>query len=359
MKYINQQNFDHSVTPKIGVLLVNLGTPEAPTANAVRPYLKQFLSDPRVVEIPRLLWLTILNGFILPFRSKKSAHAYQQIWTEQGSPLLVNTRNIQSGLAKEFADSDVIVEFSMRYGKPSIDDKLASLIAQGATKLLVLPLYPQFSATTTGSTFDAVTQALSKRRWFPELRFVNQYHDDKDYIEALANKIEDHWTRHGQAERLVLSFHGIPKRFWLNGDPYVCHCFKTARLLRARLGLKDEQLLTCFQSRFGKAEWVKPYLDATLKSLPEQGVKSVQVVSPGFSADCLETLEEIAVENQTYFKQAGGERFEYIPCLNDDDAHIKTLRNIIAQHIHGWSVDTTEQIDALIAKKQTELDKLD
>ncbi|MDC2890841.1 ferrochelatase [Psychrosphaera algicola] len=340
MKYINSENYKHEHGDKIGVLLVNLGTPEAPTKAAVKPYLKQFLSDPRVVEIPRVIWYMILNGIILPFRSKRSAHAYQQIWTEQGSPLLANTASLCGGVVKRMAQKhpNLVVDFAMRYGKPDMESKLQSLLDKGATKLIVLPLYPQYSATTTGSTFDEIARLFSKRRWFPELRFVNQYHDDPNYIEALANKVKAHWQQHGKAEKLVLSFHGIPKRFWLNGDPYVCQCFKTARLLAEKLELTKDEMLTCFQSRFGKAEWVQPYLEGTLKALPGKGVKSVQVFSLWFSVDCLETLEEIAVENKEYFEDAGGERFQYIPCLNDDESHVDMIMNVIERHASGWDL---------------------
>lgn len=358
MKYQNTDHNNHHSIAKTGVLLVNLGTPAAPTAAAVKPYLKQFLSDPRVVEIPRLVWWLILNGIILPFRSKKSAQAYQSIWTEDGSPLLVNTQKIQQGIAEKFREQNVVVEFAMRYGQPSIANQLDKMLKEGVTKLLVLPLYPQYSATTTGSTFDAIAHEFKQRRWFPELRFVNQYHDDNNYIEALAKKVEGHWAKHGKADRLVLSFHGIPKQFWLNGDPYVCHCFKTARLLSERLNVDEGFVLTCFQSRFGKAEWVQPYLEQTLKGLPDKGVKSVQVMSPGFSADCLETLEEIAEENKDYFEQAGGERFEYIACLNDDPEHINSLSSLITQHMQGWQTEITENIEQLVAKKQAELDNI-
>lgn len=337
MKYLNNQNFDHKTNPKVGVLLVNLGTPEAPTAAALKPYLREFLSDTRVVEIPKAVWFFILNGIIVPFRSKKSAEAYKSVWTEQGSPLLINTQNISKKVAAELEAKNIAVEFAMRYGSPSVDDKISKLMEQGVEKLLVLPLYPQYSATTTASTFDSIAASFRKRRWFPELRFVNQYHDNKLYVEALATKVKKHWDEYGQADKLILSFHGIPKRNWTLGDPYACQCHKTSRLLREKLGLAKDQVLTCFQSRFGKQEWLKPYTDATLKSLPEQGVKSVQVIAPGFSADCLETLEEIDEENKEYFMEAGGEKYQYIPCLNDDSEHIGALLDVIDKNIQGWS----------------------
>ena len=350
MKYINTQQFDHHQPEKIGVLLVNLGTPNAPTSKAVRPYLKQFLSDPRVVEVPRALWYLILNGLILPFRSKKSAEAYQSIWTEAGSPLLCNTQAMSDKLAQKLRTKDIVVDFAMRYGKPSLDLKIDAMLRQGVRKLLVLPLYPQYSATTTASVFDALTDNFQKRRWFPELRFVNQYHDEPSYINGLADKVRHHWSEHGRAQKLVFSFHGIPKMFWEKGDPYVCQCFKTARLLAESLELNKDEIQVCFQSRFGKLEWAKPYLDETLKQLPTQGVESVQVLSPGFAADCLETLEEIAEENRDYFLEAGGKRFEYIPCLNDDASHVSLLENIVDKHIQGWTVTETPELTASLAK---------
>jgi len=352
MNYKSSQNFDHGQKQKIGVLLVNLGTPEAPTAKALKPYLKQFLSDTRVVEVPRFVWWFVLNGIILPFRSKKSAAAYASIWTEKGSPLAVNTQAISDALSEQWQAKEVVVEYAMRYGKPSIDHKLDVLMSIGVRKLVVLPLYPQYSATTTASTFDDIANSFKQRRWFPELRFVNQYHDTDKYINALANKVKSHWVEHGRADKLVLSYHGIPKMFWEKGDPYVCQCFKTSRLLAERLGLGESEIMTCFQSRFGKLEWVKPYLDETLKSLPAQGVKSVQVMCPGFSADCLETLEEIAEENREYFLEAGGDRFEYIACLNDDAEHIEALSQVIESNIQGWTLPTDEALTTKLANSK-------
>jgi len=352
MTFKNTDNFDHKQAPKLGVLLVNLGTPEAPTRAAVKPYLKEFLSDPRVVEVPRAIWGLILNGLILPFRSKKSAQAYASIWTDAGSPLLVNTKDICAKLKHRWQATGVEVDFAMRYGQPDIDSKISGLMAKGVTRLLVLPLYPQYSATTTAAVFDAVAASFKRRRWFPELRFLNQYHDDSGYIKALANKVRQHWQTYGQAEKLVLSYHGIPKMFWQKGDPYVCQCFKTSRLLTEELGISEDKLLVCFQSRFGRLEWVQPYLDETLKQLPSQGVTSVQVICPGFSADCLETLEEIAEENRDYFLDAGGKRFEYIPCLNSDDEQIDLLSNLIEQHTSGWQSEDNSDLTATLAEQR-------
>jgi ferrochelatase len=343
MKYRNNTEFTHSRPSKIGVLMVNLGTPEAPTAKALKLYLKEFLSDPRVVEIPRLVWFFILNGIILPFRSKKSAHAYESVWTEQGSPLMFNTKQLSEAVQEQLSGEEVVVEFAMRYGQPSVDSQISEMLAKGVEQLLVLPLYPQYSATTSASVFDAVAQSFVDRRWFPELRFINQYHDDPAYISALADKVRAHWEVHGRAEKLMLSYHGIPKRNWDMGDPYACHCFKTSRLLTEELGLEKDDVLTCFQSRFGKAEWLQPYTEQTLKALPSQGIESVQVMCPGFSVDCLETLEEIAEENKEYFLEAGGKDYQYIECLNRDQAHVDVMKGIILKHIQGWTKQENRQ----------------
>lgn len=340
MKYQNTPNFSHGQADKIGILLTNLGTPDAPTKGALKPYLKEFLSDPRVVEIPRVIWWCILNGVILPLRSRRSAKAYEGVWTEQGSPLLVNTQNLSNKIAEHFSENNnLIIDFAMRYGNPSIDSKLQGLLNQGARKVIVLPLYPQYSATTTASTFDAVADVFRKIRFIPELRFINHYTDSKKLIVAIANKIRKTWEVEGRADKLIFSYHGIPNRYWHNGDPYACQCHKTSRLLAEELGLTSDEFMTCFQSRFGKEEWVKPYLDHTLKGLPKQGVKSVQVVCPGFSADCLETIEEIGEENRDYFLEAGGEKFTYISCLNDEPEHVEAIAEIIEQQLLGWEVE--------------------
>lgn len=356
MKFKNNPDFSHAQKDKLGVLFTNLGTPDAPTAAKLKPYLKEFLSDPRVVEIPRFLWWMILNGVILPFRSKKSAAAYASVWTDEGSPLLVNTAAISEGVAKRLAErSDVIVDFAMRYGNPSIESKMMSLLNQGAKKVVVVPLYPQYSATTTASTFDAVANVFKSIRFIPELRFVNHYTDSQKWMNALVNKVKAHWAEHGRADKIIFSYHGIPNRYWHNGDPYACQCHKTTRLLAEQLGLREEEYMTCFQSRFGKAEWVKPYLDETLKGLPNKGVKSVQVMCPGFAADCLETIEEIGEENYEYFMEAGGERYEYISCLNDDEEHIDALTEIVEQQLSGWNVeaDVEADVEARQARAET------
>lgn len=344
MKYTNNPDFSHEQSDKIGVLLINLGTPDAPTPKALKRYLKEFLSDPRVVEIPRAIWWLVLNGIILPFRSRRSAKAYSTVWTEEGSPLLINTEAIAKGVASKFDDrNEVLVDFAMRYGNPSVESKLNSLLNQGARKVVIVPLYPQYSATTSASTFDAVADVLKKTRFIPELRFVNHYTDSEMWLNALVDKVKAHWASHGRAEKLIFSYHGIPSRYWHNGDPYACQCHKTSRLLAEKLGLSKDEYMTCFQSRFGKEEWVKPYLDETLKGMPAQGIKSVQIMCPGFSADCLETIEEIGEENHEYFTEAGGERYEYIPCLNADEAHVDALADIVNQQIQGWSFDATSK----------------
>ncbi|MFC3122298.1 ferrochelatase [Agaribacter flavus] len=339
MKYRSQENFTHAQADKVGVLITNLGTPEAPTKQALRPYLKQFLSDPRVVEVPKLIWWFVLNGIILNIRPKRSAHAYSTVWTEDGSPLLTHTKAQATGIASRikllYGDS-VVVDFAMRYGQPSIENAIDSMLSGGVRKLFVLPLYPQYCASTSGSTFDAVANDFLRRRWLPELRFLNQYHDEQAYIECVAAKIKAHWDEHGRADKLIFSYHGIPKRYLVNGDPYHCQCHKTSRLIATYLDLGKNDYMTTFQSRFGREEWLKPYTDETLKQLPSSGVKSIQVVCPGFSSDCLETIEEIGVENRDYFLQAGGERYEYIEALNSDDNHLDMLTSIIQAQIGDW-----------------------
>jgi ferrochelatase len=355
MKYRSQQQFTHRQQDKVGVLITNLGTPDAPTAKALRPYLKQFLSDPRVVEVPRLIWWMILNGVILNIRPRRSAKAYDSVWTEQGSPLMVHTQAqseaLKNALQQAYGD-DVVLDFAMRYGHPSIESKLDAMLNQGVRKLLVLPLYPQYCAATTASTFDAIASDFQKRRWLPELRFVNHYCDEDDYIDALANKIAQHWRAHGRADKLIFSYHGIPQRYLHKGDPYFCQCHKTSRLLAEKLRLSADDFMTCFQSRFGREAWLQPYLDHTLKALPDQGIKSVQVVCPGFSADCLETIEEVGEENRDYFLEAGGERYQYIAALNSDPAHIDFLQKLIVNNISGWLPVKSISDRAELAKRQ-------
>ncbi len=336
--------YEHGAPRKTGILLVNLGTPEAPTKTALKSYLRSFLSDPRVVEFkgPRWLWLLILNAVILNIRPKKSAEAYAGIWDElgenTGSPLL-HISQLQHQALQHVLDDGYVVELAMRYGEPSIDTGLDRLQQQGARSVIILPLYPQYSATTSASIFDAVSKVYQQRRWLPDIRFISHYHDHDLYIDALAKSVVEHQQHHGK-QFLLMSFHGIPQRYLHNGDPYHCECHKTGRLLAERLGLRDDEYRVSFQSIFGREPWLQPYTDATLKSLPEKGIKAVQVICPGFAADCLETLEEIAVENRDYFMAAGGESFSYIPALNDRKEHIHLLSELIKQHSRG--LDKTE-----------------
>jgi len=354
MKYQGNQNYSHKQHDKIGVLITNLGTPDAPTKTDLKKYLREFLSDPRVVEIPRLLWWVILNLFILNVRPRRSAKAYSTVWTERGSPLLFHTQDQADALRmklKQTYGENIVVEFAMRYGSPSVDSVIDEMLQQGVRKLLVLPLYPQYCASTTASTFDAVVASLAKKRLIPELRFINHYHDFPEYIQAVADKIGQHWAINGKADKLIFTYHGIPKRYLLNGDPYHCECYKTSRLLAENLGLNEKEYLVSFQSRFGREEWLQPYTDKTLIALPEQGVKSVQLVCPGFSADCLETIEEIDVENRDYFMQAGGERYEYIKALNAESDHIDMMAKLLEQHLQGWTVLNDTDKRAELAKK--------
>ncbi len=339
MRYKSVVDFKHNMTERLGVLMLNLGTPDAPTPSAVRRYLAEFLDDPRVVEVPRPLWWLILHGVILRVRPARSAKAYQAVWTDRGSPLLdIATRQaagLQERLNARF-QTKVAVELGMRYGNPSVTEALERLKAAHVRRLLVLPLYPQYSGTTTASTFDAVTDELSTWRWLPELRFVNQYHDEPGYIAALAASIRATWQAHGEPERLLFTFHGIPKRYFIAGDPYHCQCHKTARMVADQLELADVRWMVSFQSRVGRDEWLQPYTDATLKLWGADGIKNIHVIAPGFSADCLETLEEIRVENRNYFLAAGGKDYRYIPCLNDAPDHLDMLADLVSRHTCGW-----------------------
>lgn len=343
MKYRAQQGFSHQQADLTGVLITNLGTPEDATPAALRRYLAEFLSDPRVVEIPRLIWMLILHGIILRVRPRKSAEAYRAVWTERGSPLMFNTEDqcqaLREALSQKYGEG-LQVDFAMRYGAPSITEVSERMLNQGVRRLLVLPLYPQYSGSTTASTFDAIARDFGGRRWLPHLRFVASYHDFPPYIEAMAAQVRAYWQEHGQADRLIFSFHGVPKHFLSQGDPYHCQCHVTARLLAAQLGLEASDYMVTFQSRFGKAEWLQPYTDVTLKQLPAQGIKNVQVFCPGFSADCLETLEEIAVENRDYFIQSGGDGYAYIPALNAGAGHIQALVDLIDDNLSGWPINT-------------------
>jgi len=334
-----KSTYKHGAQEKLGILLVNLGSPDAPTPSAVRRYLAQFLADPRVIESNRLLWWFILHGVILRIRPARAARAYQKVWTDDGSPLVhisrLQTRAIQKKLEDRFR-GHVIADLAMTYGNPSIESGLESLRKAGARRLLILPLYPQYSATTTAAVFDEVTRVLKGWRWLPDLRMINQYHDHPKYIASVANSIKKQWRENDRGDLLLFSFHGIPQRYVDNGDPYFCHCQKTARLVADKLALNPSEWKVVFQSRFGREAWLQPYCSVTLQELPATGVKSVDVICPGFAADCLETLEEIRVENKELFLEAGGETFNYIPCLNDSDDHIEALCEILTAHMFGW-----------------------
>ncbi len=334
---IHQQTREQS-PKKIGVLLTNLGTPDAPTTSALKRYLREFLSDPRVVEIPRLVWLVILHGIILRVRPAKSAKLYQSIWTDQGSPLMVHSLAQKNKVAEKLTaqyGEHVLVDVAMRYGKPSIKHALQKFQQAAVSKIVILPLYPQYAGPTTASTFDAVVKEVQQWRWIPSINFISSYHDQADYIQALANSITEHIAEHGKPDKLVLSYHGMPELFLKNGDPYYCFCHKTTRLLAENLGLNEDDFVMTFQSRFGKAEWLKPYTDATLAELAKAGNKHVAIISPAFSADCLETLEELVAENREVFIEAGGDVYHYIACLNDRDDHINAITKLIAPSLIG------------------------
>jgi ferrochelatase len=354
LSYRAEPGHQHGGVERTGVLLINLGTPEAPTPQALRRYLAEFLSDPRVVEIPRLPWWLILHGIILRTRPARSARKYAAIWTADGSPLAVwtakQTKLLQGYLGE--AGHTVRVRHAMRYGRPSIADELDALRAEGATRVLVLPLYPQYAAATGGSAFDAVAAWGRRSRRVPELRFVQQFHDDPGYIDALAAQVLAHWQREGRGRMLLMSFHGMPERSLKLGDPYHCQCHKTARLLAERLGLAPDAYHVSFQSRFGKARWLQPYTEATLQQLARAGVERVDVVCPGFAADCLETLEEIDQEARAAFMAAGGRTLHYIGCLNDRHEWIAALRGIVLRHLQGW--DTQPRADPAARAAQYE-----
>ena len=342
-RYAPEPTHAHGTPGKTAVLLVNLGTPAAPTATALRRYLGEFLWDPRVVEIPRPLWWLILKGIILNVRPKKSAGKYAAIWLPEGSPLRVYTER-QTKLLKGFLGAaghgQLLIDYAMRYGEPSVPATLDKLKAAGATRILIVPLYPQYAASTTASVFDAVADWGKRTRNLPALRFVRNYHDDPRYIAALAASVREYWekTRRpaGADFCLVMSFHGLPKRSLDLGDPYFCECQKTGRLLAEALGLKAQQYLVTFQSRFGKAEWLQPYTQTTLERLGRDGVKHVDVICPGFAADCLETLEEIAMECKAAYLSSGGGEFHYIPCLNERADGIDTLAGVVRDHLGDW-----------------------
>ncbi len=353
---MGESDWDHGRIPAVGVLVANLGTPDAPTPRALRRYLRQFLSDPRVVELPRAPWWVILNLFVLATRPRRSARLYRRIWCAEGSPLLLISRRQAAALEhalKARVGSPLRVALGMRYGSPSLASALGELRRRGCRRILVLPLYPQYSSATTGSTVQAVFAELARWRWIPELRTVTSYHDHAPYIAALAASVRDAWSADGEPERLLVSFHGIPRKTFLAGDPYYCHCQRTARLLGEVLGLPDAHLAVAFQSRFGRQPWLQPYTDVTLRRWGSEGLASVDVVCPGFAADCLETLEEIAETNRELFRYAGGGRFRYLPALNDRPDHIAALADLCLTHLHGWVVPA-ESWDAAREQRHVE-----
>ena len=330
MKFKGEQNFQHENEQKKGVLIAYLGTPDSPDVLSVRRYLKEFLSDPRIIEVPKIIWWFVLNIFILNFRSFNSARLYKSIWTEGGSPLLVNCIKIKEKVQKSLP-SNYQVALGMRYGNPSIKSALNELKEANCRDIEVITLFPHYSATTVGSIFDAVSTEIKSWRWVPSVKFLNSYHDNPLLIEILSKRIQKSFESQGKPDKLVFSYHSIPKKYFDSGDPYHCLCQKTSRLIAEKLSLNEKDYITAFQSRFGPSEWLKPYTSETMKSLPKEGIKSVQVVSPGFGVDNLETLQEIDIENKEYFEDAGGENFHYIPCLNDDDDHVEFLISLIGK----------------------------
>jgi ferrochelatase len=349
-EYLGISDFAHGTPSRVGVLLVNLGTPDAPTTAAVRRYLAEFLWDPRVIEMPRALWWLILHGIILRIRPARSAHAYRKVWTAAGSPLLVESLALANALRSALDEKQpdrFRVELAMTYGNPSIVDALERLRRDNVRQLLVLPMYPQYSATTTASIFDRVTKELSCWRWLPELRVINQYWEEDAYIEALADSIDGHWRVLGR-KHLLFSFHSIPKRYFTAGDPYHCFCQGTARRVAERLGLGQTDWSLGFQSRFGREEWLKPYVDILLGDYARSGPKHITVVCPGFATDCLETLEEINMQDRTLFLSQGGESFDYVPCLNSTPAQVALYEHLVRKHTRGW-LDVARDDDALRA----------
>ncbi|MEM7015914.1 MAG: ferrochelatase [Pseudomonadota bacterium] len=339
MRFKSYPNADKP-SPVFGILITNLGSPSAPTASAVRSYLAEFLGDPRVVEIPRFIWLCILYGIILVVRPARSAKAYQEVWTEDGSPLVYigkHQRNALRDALKEYLPTTATIELGMCYGQPSLAKELEKMRLAGVTHLLVLPLYPQYSGATTGATWDIISRTLMGWRAVPEVKFVRGYHNQPEYILALANHIEKYWEVHGKPDKLVFSFHGIPLRSVAEGgDPYAAECRETTRLTVEALGLSEDNWLQTFQSRFGFAEWLTPYTDETMKQLGQEGVKRIDVVCPGFAADCLETIEEINIQNREFFLEAGGQDFHYIPALNASPEHIDALKQLIIKQTRDW-----------------------
>ena len=359
MTYYNPEpDYKHGDQLKVGILLANLGTPDAPAGAALRPYLRQFLSDTRVVEIPRAIWWFILNGIILVLRPKKSAEKYAMIWTPEGSPLRVHAQKqtqLLRGFLAQKIKSPFSVELGMSYGNPSMQSAIDKLCAQHCDRILVFPLYPQYAASSTASAMDAVFRVLLKTRNQPAIRSIRNYHDHPSYISALAQSVRKHWEINGKPSKLVMSFHGVPKAHLTGGDPYHCQCHKSARLLAEALGLGNDEFTVAFQSRFGKQEWLKPYLADTLADLGKTKTKRIDIICPGFSSDCLETLEEIAMEGKHIFQTNGGGEYNYIPALNENDAWIHAMTEIALENLQGW---VSPEWDTAQAKKDAEMAKL-
>lgn len=357
MAYFNPEpDYNHGDQLKVGILLTNLGTPDAPTAKALRPYLKQFLMDRRVVEIPRFIWWWILNCIILVIRPKKSAEKYAQVWTKAGSPLLANAESqtlLLRGFLSQKIKSLFAVELGMSYGNPSMKSAIEKLKAQHCDKILVFPLYPQYAASSTAASLDAVWNTLLKMRNVPAIRTIRSYHDHPAYIKALAASVQAYWSINGKPEKFVMSFHGVPKVHLTKGDPYHCGCHKTARLLAEALGLDKDQYQVAFQSRFGKQEWLKPYLADTLEALGKSKTKRLDVVCPGFSSDCLETLEEIAMEGKGIFQSNGGGEYHYIPALNANEEWIHAMTEIALDNLSGWVTEIWDEPAAKQVAKDT------
>ncbi|HTT01226.1 MAG TPA: ferrochelatase [Steroidobacteraceae bacterium] len=340
MRYISSPNFRHDGAERIGVLLVNSGTPASPSVRDVRRFLASFLGDPRVVELPKALWWPILHGLILRSRPRLSARKYRRIWTPEGSPLAILSEQLRSKLTGTLAQrvlAPFSLELGMLYSRPSVGEALERLRESGAQRILAVPLFPQYCGASTGSVYDQVTAELRRWRWLPELRFIAEYHDNPGYIEALRNSVEQHWQAHGRTQHLLMSFHGVPERYFHQGDPYFCKCQKTARLLADELMLKENEWSVSFQSRVGPVKWLQPYTSDVVAQMPARGIDQLTVICPGFAIDCLETLEEIDIENHQGFLRAGGRRFQYVPALNARIEHARLLANLIAQHCQGWT----------------------
>ena len=350
MRYKSDENYSHGDERKIGVLLVNLGTPDAPTTSAVRKYLSEFLSDPRIIEIPKIIWWFILNLIILNIRPKKSKELYKKIWMENGSPLLVISKEILKkiqNLSKDFNEKSVVFNLAMRYGNPSIKKALEDFKNQNINKLLVVPMFPQYSAATTASIFDKISDEIKQWRNIPDIRFLSTYHDNPHYISACANRIIDFWNSESKSQKLIFSFHGLPQVNLHKGDPYHCYCHKTARLIAEKLRINEDQYIVTFQSRFGKQVWLQPYTDEVLENLASDGINNVDVFCPGFLCDCLETLEEINIQSRENYILCGGKSFNYIPALNSSEYNIESMLKIIEQEIVGWdnlSINSQENL---------------